>query len=234
MKIGIVGTDIFAQGKASLVDERVKALKTMFNSAKEVYIQLELITDEEKLVEADGIIAPDTAKLDLVVHDIEFVETRLSRVEDPKEKELLTKFKDQLDKEALLCDLALSEEEKGLISGHSLWTTRPVYLAKPEELQDKNKLLSSAYARFGYISFFTAGDKDSHAWSIKSGATAWDAAGAIHSDIQKGFIRAEVTGYKELISDGSISKARSNNHVRLEMKDYPVQDGDYLVIRTNK
>jgi hypothetical protein len=234
MKIGIVGTDIFTQGKTSLADERVKALKAMFNSAKEVYIQLDMITDEEKLVEADGIIAPDTAKLDLVVHDIEFVETRLGRVEDPKEKELLTKFKDQLDKEALLCDLTLSDEEKGLISGHSLWTIRPVYLAKPEELQDKNKLLFSAYARFGYISFFTAGDKDSHAWSIKSGATAWDAAGAIHSDIQKGFIRAEVTGYKELISDGSISKARSNNHVRLEMKDYPVQDGDYLVIRTNK
>jgi ribosome-binding ATPase YchF (GTP1/OBG family) len=234
MKIGILGTDIFTPGKANLADERVKALKAMFNAPKEVYIQVDVVLDQEKLVEADGIIAPESAKLDLVVHDMEFVETRLSRANDPAEKELLAKFKDQLDKEALLCDLAVSEAEKELISGYSLWTIRPVYLAKEEELQDKNKLLFSAYANFGYISFFTAGDKDAHAWSIKKGASAWEAAGAIHSDIQKGFIRAEVTGYKELLNDGSLSKARANNHVRLEMKEYIVADGDYLVIRTNR
>jgi hypothetical protein len=234
MKIGILGTDIFTQGKANLVDERVKTLKTMFNSAKEVYIQLDLITDQEKLVEADGIIAPEAAKLDLIVHDMEFVETRLSRVEDSAEKTLLTKFKEQLDKEILLSDLSISEADKALISGYSLWSMRPVYLAKPEELEDKNKLLFNGYAHFGYISFFTAGDKDSHAWSIKKGVSAWEAAGAIHSDIQKGFIRAEVTSFKDLIADGSLSKSRANNHIRLEMKEYVVQDGDYMVIRTNK
>jgi hypothetical protein len=234
MKIGILGTDIFTQGKANLVDERVKTLKDMFNSAKEVYIQADIIIDQEKLVEADGIISPEGAKLDIIVHDMEFVETRLSRVEDPAEKTLLTKFKDHLDKEMLLCDLAISEAEKALISGYSLWSMRPVYLAKPEELEDKNKLLFNGYTHFGYISFFTAGDKDSHAWSIKKGVTAWEAAGAIHSDIQKGFIRAEVTSYQELIADGSLSKARANNHIRLEMKEYVVQDGDYMVIRTNK
>jgi hypothetical protein len=234
MKIGILGTDIFAQGKANLVDERVKTLRAMFNSAKEVYIQADIITDQEKLVEADGIIAPEAAKLDLIVHDMEFVETRLSRVEDPAEKTLLIKFKDQLDKEMLLCDLVTSEGEKALISGYSLWSLRPVYLAKPEELEDKNKLLFNGYIHFGYISFFTAGDKDSHAWSIKKGVSAWEAAGAIHSDIQKGFIRAEVTSFKDLIADGSLSKARANNHIRLEMKEYVVQDGDYMVIRTNK
>ena len=234
MKIGILEMDIFAQGKANLVDERVKTLKAMFNSAKEVYIQVDIITDQEKLVEADGIIAPEIAKLDLIVHDMEFVETRLSRVEDPAEKSLLTKFKDHLDKEALLCDMAVTDAEKSLISGYSLWSMRPVYLAKPEELEDKNKLLFSGYTHFGYISFFTAGDKDSHAWSIKKGVSAWEAAGAIHSDIQKGFIRAEVTSFQDLIADGSLSKARANNHIRLEMKEYVVQDGDYMVIRTNK
>ncbi len=234
MKIGIVGTEVFAQGKANLADERIKTLKAMFNSAKEVYIQVDIILDQEKLVEADGIIVPEDAKLDLIVHDLEFVETRLSRSADSAEKELLGKFKEQLDKECLLCNLEISEAEKGLIAGYSLWTIRPVYLAKEEELQDKNKLLFDAYTRFDYISFFTAGDKDSHAWSIKKGTTAWEAAGAIHSDIQKGFIRAEVAGYQDLVTDGSLSKARSNNHLRLEMKEYVVQDGDYLVIRTNK
>jgi ribosome-binding ATPase YchF (GTP1/OBG family) len=165
---------------------------------------------------------------------MEFVETRLSRCEDPAEKTLLTNFKNQLDKEGLLCDLAISDADKDLISGYSLWSLRPIYLAKPEELEDKNKLLLNGYAHFGYISFFTAGDKDSHAWSIKKGVSAWEAAGAIHSDIQKGFIRAEVTSFQDLIADGNLSKARANNHIRLEMKEYVVQDGDYMVIRTNK
>jgi hypothetical protein len=234
MKIGILGTDIFVQGKANLADERVKTLKAMFNAPKEVYIQADIIIDQEKLVEADGIIAPEGAKLDLIVHDMEFVETRLSRCEDPAEKTLLTNFKNQLDKEGLLCDLAISDADKDLISGYSLWSLRPIYLAKPEELEDKNKLLLNGYAHFGYISFFTAGDKDSHAWSIKKGVSAWEAAGAIHSDIQKGFIRAEVTSFQDLIADGNLSKARANNHIRLEMKEYVVQDGDYMVIRTNK
>jgi hypothetical protein len=234
MKIGILGTNIFVQGKANLVDERVKTLKAMFNAPKEVYIQADIITDQDKLVEADGIIAPENAKLDLIVHDMEFVETRLSRCEDPAEKTLLTNFKNQLDKEGLLCDLAISDADKDLISGYSLWSLRPIYLAKPEELEDKNKLLLNGYAHFGYISFFTAGDKDSHAWSIKKGVSAWEAAGAIHSDIQKGFIRAEVTSFQDLIADGNLSKARANNHIRLEMKEYVVQDGDYMVIRTNK
>ena len=234
MKIGILGTDIFVQGKANLVDERVKTLKAMFNAPKEVYIQADIITDQDKLVEADGIIAPENAKLDLIVHDMEFVETRISRCEDPAEKTLLANFKNQLDKEGLLCDLTISDADKELISGYSLWSIRPIYLAKPEELEDKNKLLLNGYAHFGYISFFTAGDKDSHAWSIKKGVSACEAAGAIHSDIQKGFIRAEVTSYQDLIADGNLSKARANNHIRLEMKEYVVQDGDYMVIRTNK
>ncbi|HNQ50056.1 MAG TPA: DUF933 domain-containing protein [Candidatus Omnitrophota bacterium] len=234
MKIGIAGTDVFTQGKAALSDPRIKQLKAMFNSAKEVYIQVDIVVDEGKLFECDGIICPADKKLDLVVADIEFVETRLSRNPPDAEKAVLTRFKDQLDKEGLVCDVALTAQERELVSGYSLLSMRPVYLAQAAELENKDAVLSNAYAHLGYISFFTAGDKDAHAWPLKKGATAWDAAGAIHSDIQKGFIRAEVVSFRDLVSDGSLSRAKSNNHVRLEMKEYAVQDGDYLVIRTNK
>ncbi|HOU35683.1 MAG TPA: DUF933 domain-containing protein [Candidatus Omnitrophota bacterium] len=234
MKIGIVGINALTQGKANLPDPRIRQLKAMFNSAKEVYIQIDIVSDEGKLFECDGIICPADRKLDLVVADMEFVETRLSRNPLDAERAVLLRFKDQLDREELVCDVALTAEERELVSGYSLLSMRPVYLAQAADLENKDKLLSEAYAHFGYISFFTAGDKDSHAWSLKKGSTAWDAAGAIHTDIQKGFIRAEVVSFKDLIADGSLSKAKSNNHVRLEMKDYPVQDGDYLVIRTNK
>lgn len=232
MKIGIIGIDSINAGKANIVDPRVKVLKQMFNSAKEVYIQADII--KEKLTEADGIICPEDSKLDLIVNDMEFVETRLSRTADEKEKALLGRFKELLDKEKFLSEINLTDEEKGLITSYMLLTTKPIYLAKAEELEDKDKLLFNGYYNLGYISYFTAGDKDAHAWSIKKGANAWEASGAIHSDIQKGFIRAEVVSYQDLTADGSLSKARSNNHIRLEMKEYVVQDGDYLVFRCNK
>jgi ribosome-binding ATPase YchF (GTP1/OBG family) len=234
MKIGIVGTDVFSAGKANIIDPRVKTLKEMFASPKEVYIQAEIITDQAKLFECDGILAPESAKLDLIVHEIEFVETRLARASEEKEKTLLSKFKDQLDKEGLICELPLNEEERLAAAAYSMLSVRPVHLAGPEAFEKKEQVLFEAYYKSGFISFFTAGDKDSHAWSIRKGANAYEAAGAIHTDIQRGFIRAEVINCKDLFADGSLSRARSNNHIRLEMKEYIVQDGDYLVIRTNK
>ena len=234
MKIGIFGIDGFSQGKANIIDSRVETLKQMFNSPKNVYIQADVVIDKEKLVEADGIVAPESAKLDLIVNDMEFVETRLERSAEDVEKKLFSRFKELLDKETFLSTAELNEEEKKLIAGYSLLTIKPVYLAKPEDLEDKAKLLFQAYYHFGYISFFTAGDKDAHSWLIKKGATAWEASGAIHSDIQKGFIRAEVVSFQDLTASGNLSKARSDNHIRLEMKDYIVQDGDYLVFRCNK
>lgn len=234
MKIGILGIEGITAGRANIMDPRVKNLRVMFNSPKEVYIQADIVTDAEKIIEADGIVCPESTKLDLIVNDMEFVETRLGRSGDEIEKKLFTRFKELLDQEKFLSELALSEEEKKLISGYSLLTIKPVYLAKADELEDKGKLLFNAYYHFGWISYFTAGDKDAHAWSIKKGANAWEASGAIHSDIQKGFIRAEVVSYQDLANDGSLNKARSANHIRLEMKEYIVQDGDYIVFRCNK
>ena len=236
MKIGILGIDGYSSGKSDIVDNRVDSLQQMFASPKKVYIQAEIVADSDpaKLFETDVIVCPASKKLDLVVADMEFVETRLERCQNTEEKAVLSRLKEQLDKEGFLSELTLTPEEKKLLEGSSLLTMKPVLLASPEEIEDKKKLLFDAYYRAGYISFFTAGEKDSHAWSIKGGASAWDAAGAIHSAIQKGFIRAEAVNYKELVADGSLSKSKAANHVRLEMKEYVVQDGDYLVIRTNK
>ncbi|MGE5308781.1 MAG: DUF933 domain-containing protein [Deltaproteobacteria bacterium] len=234
MKIGIFGIEGITSGKQDIVDKRVDELKTMFNSAKKVYIQAEVLAEEERLVEADVIACPESSKLDLVIKDMEFVETRLERSQSPEEKVLLGRFKEQLEKEKFLSELTLTPEEQKMIEGATLLTIKPVLLATPQEIEDKKTLFFNAYYRSGYISFFTAGDKDSHAWSVKSGATAYEAAGAIHTAIQQGFIRAEVIHYKDLIADGSLSKAKAANHMKLEMKDYVVQDGDYLVIRTNK
>jgi GTP-binding protein YchF len=95
----------------------------------------------------------------------------------------------------------------------------------------RERLTRFAYQTLGYISFFTVGEDEVRAWSIHSGDTAVDAAGAIHSDLARGFIRAECFTYDELIACGTEKRVRENGSFRLEGKDYPVTDGDILSIR---
>jgi ribosome-binding ATPase YchF (GTP1/OBG family) len=83
----------------------------------------------------------------------------------------------------------------------------------------------------GYMSFFTVGEDECRAWSIARGTPAQLAAGEIHSDIQRGFIRAEVVAYEALVSRGSMAACREHGEVRLEGKEYIVQDGDIINFR---
>jgi ribosome-binding ATPase len=89
----------------------------------------------------------------------------------------------------------------------------------------------ASYDLMSIQSFFTVGEDEVRAWSVEIGATAPQAAGAIHSDLQRGFIRAEVTAYEDLINLGSMAKAKTEGKHRLEGKEYIVKDGDILNIR---
>ena len=97
-----------------------------------------------------------------------------------------------------------------------------------------HRVLRDCYALLGLISFFTAGDDEVRAWPIPEGTRAQDAAGAVHSDIARGFIRAEVNGYEELVAvDGSFADLRATGQLRLEGKDYVVRDGEVCHFRFN-
>ncbi len=94
-----------------------------------------------------------------------------------------------------------------------------------------NRMITASYGALNLQSFFTVGPDECRAWAVRKGATAPVAAGAIHSDLQRGFIRAEVTAYDDLISAGDMAAAKAANLVCLEGKAYEVQDGDILEIR---
>jgi ribosome-binding ATPase len=94
-----------------------------------------------------------------------------------------------------------------------------------------DRVIRASYDLLGYISFFTVGDDECRAWSIPRGTPAQLAAGEIHSDIARGFIRAEVVGYDALISRGSMASCRDHGEVRLEGKEYIVQDADVINFR---
>ncbi|MBD3306828.1 redox-regulated ATPase YchF [candidate division KSB3 bacterium] len=95
------------------------------------------------------------------------------------------------------------------------------------------KLIHASYALLGLISFFTVGKNEVRAWTIPQGTTAVKAAGVVHSDLERGFIRAEVIHYDALLQAGSLAQARQQGILRVEGKDYIVQDGEILTIRFN-
>jgi len=94
-----------------------------------------------------------------------------------------------------------------------------------------NRMIHASYSALNLQSFFTVGPDECRAWAVRKGATAPVAAGVIHSDLQRGFIRAEVTAYDDLMAAGDMARAKAANKVRLEGKAYEVQDGDILEIR---
>ena len=96
-----------------------------------------------------------------------------------------------------------------------------------------DKLIKASYKLLGLMSFLTAGEPEVRAWTIKIGTKAPQAAGKIHSDIERGFIKAEVISYDELIECGSLGKAREKGLIRFEGKEYVMQDGDVVLFRFN-
>lgn len=95
------------------------------------------------------------------------------------------------------------------------------------------KLIKASYSLLGLISYLTAGEPEVRAWTIKKGTKAPQAAGKIHSDFERGFIRAEIVSYDDLMACGTYNAAKEKGLVRLEGKDYVVQDGDIILFRFN-
>ena len=95
------------------------------------------------------------------------------------------------------------------------------------------KLVRASYHLLGLMSFLTAGEDETRAWTIKIGTKAPQAAGKIHTDFERGFIKAEVVNYQDLLDCGSYAGAREKGLVRMEGKDYVVQDGDVILFRFN-
>jgi len=233
MKIGIFSIPEITLGKHNVKDSRLDEVDKITRAKKKTYLQVEL-AGEDALLDCDAIIVLKDSRADLILKDLEFIETRLERAEQEAEKALLNKLKGVLEKEEFIVNSGLTEVEKGLMSGYGLLTDKPVITAEKEALENLDSLLAAALAEAGFISFFTTGEKETRAWLIKRGTTAWEAAGAVHSDIQRGFIRAEIISFADFIQAGGESQAKQAGKLRLEQKDYVMQDADLTNFRFNK
>ncbi len=233
MKIALFAISDIKLGKHNLKDPRLDQADKLVEADKKTYAQVEVIS-QDNLSDADALLAPIEAKADLILKDLEFVETRLSREPEPSERAVLEKIRASLEDEKFIREAGLTAQDFEAVAAHSFVTNKPICLAAPEELQKPESLLLRAFQEAGYICFLTVGGKENRSWPIRKGTTALEAAGSIHTDMQKGFIRAEIISFGDFIEAGGEAQAKRAGKQRLETKQYVMQDCDLANFRFNR
>lgn len=186
---------------------------------------LELSDEEEKIIKNFALL---TLKPVIYVANVSEEDAH----NNGQDNEMVKKVKEMADKSndetvVISCEIEseiseLSEDEKQLFLKD---------LGFDESGLDK--LIKSSYKLLGLISFLTTGEMESRAWTIKKGTKAPGAAGKIHTDMERGFIKADIISYEDLVSQGSMAAAREKGLIRSEGKDYIMQDGDVCVFKFN-
>ena len=155
-----------------------------------------------------------------------------SQMENAENDELVKKVKEYASKEkAEVIPLCVKIEEE--LSGLDSADKKEMLEALGLQESGLDKVIKKSYDLLGLMSFLTAGEPEVRAWTIKKGTKAPQAAGKIHSDIERGFIKAEVVSYDDLMKEGSMVNAREKGLVRSEGKDYIMQDGDIVLFKFN-
>ena len=233
MKIALFGISEIKLGRHNLKDPRLDQAHKLVEADKKTQAQVELVGEEE-LLTADAILATQDNKADLILKDLEFVETRLGRDPLPAERDALQKIQACLEQERFLFNSDLKPEDLQAVAAHNFYTSKPITVASSEDLANPDSLLLRAFAEAGYISFLTVGGKENRAWPIRSGATAAEAAGTIHTDLQKGLVRAEVISFADFVECGGETGAKRAGKLRPELKTYVMQDCDVTNFRSSK
>jgi len=228
MKIGFAGFDL-PEGKVKFQDEKVITLENKFAPQKTTPFYVEFIRND--FLNCDAIFISQKNILDLLILDMEKLETRRDRTADSQESKLLGKCLECLEQEIPLCQAQFSEEEMALLRGLAPLSLKPtVVAAEPPEI---NAIIKAVLAAAGIVFFYTAGKKEVHAWPVAAGADIVSCAGKIHSDLARGFIKADIVSYDDLIGVYNMQEARSKGLVKLVDRDYAIRPGDVVEIRFN-
>lgn len=211
--------------KEATVDRSLQGEAELLEEAREVVAAGEMVSGNSKLVARRSELEDLhllTAKPVIYV----FNSDEVLLADEMRQKELASLVEPA---EALFIDAQLESELAELSPGDRSEMLDGAGLAEP----GLNAVIRAAYRTLGLQSYLTGGDKETRAWTIRQGATAPEAAGAIHSDFQKGFIAAEVVDYDELVEAGSWQGARSRGLIRTEGRSYVMKPNDVVEFRFN-
>jgi ribosome-binding ATPase YchF (GTP1/OBG family) len=228
VKIGFTGIDL-PEGKMKYRDETLIALEEKDKAKKVSPFFAEFIKDE--FIQSDAIVVPRSKVLDLLILDMEKIETRLSKLEEGNEKALMTKCMELLEQEKPLCDVDFNDEERKIMIATAPISFKPVL--QIEGTEDINTIIALALEKANYMFFYTSGPKESHAWLVEKGSEIIACAEKIHSDLARGFIKGDVVSFGDYMNCHNFNDCKSKGLAKLVDRDYIVQPNEIIEIRFN-
>ena len=168
--------------------------------------------------------------LDLLILDMDKIEVRLSRAEDPEERAVLGKCLAHLEDQKPICDLALDENERAAVKALGPVSFKPTVIFE-DPFPDVTAVCRAVMEKAGMMFFYTVGKQEVHAWLADRGAKAVTCAGKIHSDLARGFIKAELVKYGDIMAAHNMQDARSKGFTKLVDADYAIPENTILEVR---
>lgn len=217
------------------IQKAIPRIEKEARQAKERAIVLEAVKEAEQVISSGGLISQ--SKIDLtLIRELQLLTAKpslylfnldASELQDSELKARLSAL--VAPAEAIFLDAKTESELIELDEAEALELLNSIGLSEP----GLSSLARVGFATLGLQTYLTAGPKEARAWTIHKGDTAPMAAGVIHSDFQKGFIKAEVVSFTDLVEAGSLNEAKARGKVRMEGKDYVMADGDVVEFRFN-
>jgi hypothetical protein len=229
MKIAYTGLNL-PEGKVKYNDAILADLEGMFDPDKVTPFYFELLPDGYET--AEGIAITNDRILDLLILDMEKTEARLSVVDERNEKAALEKCLTQLEEEKPVCDLELDEGEREIVNAFGLLSFKPTAVFEKTSVTP-DTVCEEVMAKANVMFFYTAGKKEVHAWFVEKNANAVTCAGKIHTDLARGFIKAEIVSHEELMTAHNFKDAGAKGLTKLVDADFPMPEKTVLDIRFN-
>ena len=229
MKIAYTGLDL-PQGKIKYHDGIFVALAEKFQPKKVSPYYFEFLPDDYESADVNAIA--NEYVLDFLILDMEKIEGRMSRTEDQSEKAALEKCLAQLEDQKLICDLSMDNTERAIVKALGLLSFTPT-LVYQDTSPDANSVCRDGMEKAGMMFFYTVGKQEVHAWLVEKDTDAVTCAGKIHSDLARGFIKAELVSCEDMMTVHNMQDARSKKLTKLVDRDYIIPMNSILDIRFN-
>ena len=229
MKIAFTALSL-PEGKVKYHDKILADLEEMFKPDKVSPFYFELLPDDYEAAEGIAIAAGHI--LDVLILDIDKIEGRLPVTEDAAEKSVLEKCLAQLEEEKPVCDLELDAAEREIVNAFGLLSYKPTMVFE-EESMTTDAVFESVMEKAEVMFFYTAGKKEVRSWFAEKNANAVSCAGKIHTDLARGFIKAEIVPHEDLMKAHNFKDAASQGLTKLVDADFSIPEKTVLEIRFN-
>jgi ribosome-binding ATPase len=228
MKICVLGCDL-PEGKVKYQDERVITLDQKLVPKKVTPYYVDFVRDD--FSHCDAFVVTAEKLLDLIILDMEKFEARRDRTDSEPERQLMLTCLDYLEREIPLGEVDFGDADLTVLKELAPVTMKPILVA--DEHPDTNEVITRILEKAGMVFFYTADKKEVHAWPVRKDADIVTCAGKIHSDLARGFIKADIISYEDFLKVHNFQDGRTKGLVKVVDRDYLIRPGDIIEIRFN-